>query len=46
VAGLFAQLRDPAIRVVDARGTPEEVAARIWEAVEPLLERLERAGGD
>jgi len=43
VAGLFAQFRDPAIRVIDARGTPDEVAARIWEAVEPLLETLARA---
>jgi len=44
VAGLFAQFRDPAIRVIDARGTPDEVAARIWEAVEPLIENLARAG--
>lgn len=41
VAELFAGLRDPAIRVVDARGTPDEVAGRIWAVVEPLLSTLD-----
>ena len=43
VAELFESLRDPAIRVVDARGTREEVAGRIWAVVEPLLGQLESA---
>jgi dTMP kinase len=44
VADLFAGLRDSALRVVDARGTPEEVGARIWAVVEPLLATLETNG--
>ena len=43
VATLFAGFRDPSLRVIDARGSLEEVAERIWAAVEPLLESLERA---
>ena len=45
VAGFFAEFRDPAIRVIDARGTLDEVATRIWVAVEPLLQTLARAEG-
>jgi len=42
VSDLFAAFRDPSLRVVDARGSREEVAARIWAVVEPLIESLDR----
>jgi dTMP kinase len=44
VAGLFESFRDPAIRRVDAEGTPEEVHARVWASVQPLLRDLARPG--
>ena len=43
VADLLAGFRDPALRAIDARGTRDEIAERIWAVVEPLLESLERA---
>ena len=42
VADLLAGFRDPALRAMDARGTRDEIAGRIWAVVEPLLESLER----
>jgi len=38
VAALFEGFEDPAIRRVDASGSPDEVEARIWSVVAPLLD--------
>lgn len=40
VAALFEHSGDPAVRAVDASGTREEVEARIWEEILPILTRL------
>lgn len=41
VAALFKAFEDPAIRRVDASGSPDEVEARIWSLVGPTLDARE-----
>jgi dTMP kinase len=40
VAALFERSGDPAVRAVDASGTREEVEARIWREILPILSRV------
>jgi dTMP kinase len=44
VADLFEGFRDPAIRRIDAAGTPDEVQVRVWEAVDRFLADLPGEG--